>query len=306
MLSDRRGSRVPGHTLIELLVSLTLLSAIVGALVAILVRQGRLHSAAAHVIDTRGRVREAVEVLSAELRGLAPSQGDIYAMSTSSIEYRGAIGASVACEIDPADRRVVILPPASGRGDALSAWQPEPEAGDSALVYDPGPSAGVGDDAWRVYAVAAAPRAGVCPAASGFTASAAEAARGRTVRLDRALDASIPTGSAMRFFRRTRYALYLSADGLWYLGSLDCRATRTPACASIQPVTGPFESARPVATSGLALTYWDSTGAPTSDPRAVARIDIVVRARSRDPMRANGVTWSVFHDSAAVSIGVRG
>lgn len=306
MLSWRDGERRrAGHTLVELMTSLALLTVVVGALVTVLARQARFHAAAAQIIDTRGSVHEATEVLSAELRGLSPATGDVYAMDATSIEFRGGRGASVVCSIGPSDRGAVTLPPAVAGGAPLTAWHPAPDVGDSVLVYDPGPSPSAADDAWRAYALTAAPRSGRCAMSTGFTTAPAEESRGFTMQLDRPLAASIPAGSAMRFFRRTRYALYQGGDGAWYLGSLDCIASRTPTCSTIQPVSGPFEPPRPAATSGLAFTYFDAAGRQTADPRAVVRVGIIVRARSRDALRANGTTWSVFRDSAMVSVTVR-
>ena len=92
------------------------------------------------------------------------------------------------------------------------------------------------------------------------------------------LDSPIAPGALVRLVRHARYELYRSSDSRWYLGYLDCLATRATPCNVVQPVAGPF------APGGISLAYLDRTGALTADPTRIARIDVLaVAARRSSP-----------------------
>ncbi len=67
-----RFSRV-GFTLIEIMVSLTLLGIVVGALLNTIISQQRFYVSAADIIEMRDNVRQAGDVLPMELGGVAPA-----------------------------------------------------------------------------------------------------------------------------------------------------------------------------------------------------------------------------------------
>jgi hypothetical protein len=106
-------------------------------------------------------------------------------------------------------------------------------------------------------------------------------------------------GAALRFVRRARYQLYRASDGLWYVGHLDCLPSRATPCATIQPVVGPFES------NGVHFAYRDSTGAVTSDPTRVARIDVHARAPGLRMPHAGGYASHGSADSLLITIAPR-
>jgi hypothetical protein len=122
---------------------------------------------------------------------------------------------------------------------------------------------------------AALSSAGACPTASGLTTTAAEASAALSLSLSPELDSSIAPGALVRMVRRARYELYRASDSRWYLGYLDCLASRATPCNVVQPVSGPF------APSGVQLAYLDRSGAPTTDPWRVARIDVLAIAARR-------------------------
>src|SRR5688572_31444289 len=110
-----RGRR--GITLPEMMVVLVLLGLVIGGLMTVLVRQQRFYTGTSEIINTKGSARQAIDILSSELRGIstgtrngAPNNVDIYAMSDSSLTFRSQFGGAIICTIDPT-RTVLTLPP---------------------------------------------------------------------------------------------------------------------------------------------------------------------------------------------------
>src|SRR5205807_10016442 len=77
-----------GFTLVELLVALVLLSVVTAALYRVLVNNQRLYQAQTQRIDLQQNIRAAANILPAEFRELDASDGDIQAMSATSINIR--------------------------------------------------------------------------------------------------------------------------------------------------------------------------------------------------------------------------
>src|SRR6185437_198785 len=144
-----------------------------------------------------------------------------------------------------------------------------------------------------------------CPTTSGFTSTVAEASSGWLIPLSDTLSSTVSVGAALRFFRRARYQLFQASDGLWYLGFFDCLPTRTPACTSLEPVSGPYLPAANSGPSGLELTYYDATGAVTAVDSLVRRIGIVARAQSRSIIHTPGRAQGYYQDSLSVFLAVR-
>ena len=300
-----------GITLPEMMVVLVLLGLVVGALMTVLVRQQRFYTGTSEIIQTKGSARQAIDILSSELRGIststrggAPNAVDIYAMSDWSLTFRSQFGGSVICTIDPT-RTIVTLPPRTmAAQNTLTSFLSDARAGDSIFVFDQGAQQGTNDDRWWRAALARDPEVGPCPVAPvGFTSSAAEAVQGIRITLTGALAANVVVGSPIRFFRPASYSLYQLPNGDWWLGYFACPGN---VCTPIQPVSGPY---RPYVAaggpSGLAFAYFDSTGALTADPRAVARIDVVARSQSQYNLDVAHVKNRKYQDSLAVSIAVR-
>ena len=298
-----------GITLPEMMVVLVLLGLVVGGLMTVLVRQQRFYTGTSEIIQTKVSARQAIDILSSELRGIststrggAPNAVDIYAMSDWSLTFRSQFGGSVLCTIDPT-RTIVTLPPRDMQ-NSLTSFLSDARAGDSIFVFDQGAQPGTNDDRWWRAALARDPEVGVCPMAPiGFTVSAVEAAGGIRLTLTEALAPDVSIGAPIRFFRPASYSLYQMPGGDWWLGYFACPGN---VCTPIQPVSGPY---RPYAVaggpSGLAFAYFDSTGGVTADPRAVARIDVVARSQSQYNLDVANVKNSKYQDSLAVSIAVR-
>lgn len=309
MLSPRRHAasaarrpRRAAFSLVELLLVIVLLGIVAGGMLGVIAKQQRFYTGASGVLAARGTVRQGLGALQSELRALSPSSGDIYQMGATYIEYRAPVAASVVCTIDPT-REIITIPPATlSQRNGLTSWASKPQVGDTLLIYDPGTQPGMIDDKWAPYQLSAAPvGAATCPVSTTLTATSAEAANGWTLTTATPLSGTIGVGSSIRVFRRARYELYQETNGNWYLGYRECPST----CSSLTPVAGPFRSGTDASRPGLQLAYYDSTGAVTTNPKLVRRIDIVVRANSASGYGMQGRVTKQYQDSLAATIAVR-
>jgi len=307
-----------GFTLAELLVSLVLLGIVMGAMISVLGRQQRFYSSATDLMDTRGRMRQALAVLPSDLRALSPSDtlsggpntGDIYAWNDHALEFRSVAGSSVVCWRPAVAPLTTLRLPPVGLPNVLTAWLTTPVVGDSLLIFD---NTAI---RWRVYAITAiAPVSGGvgCPTGAGqFLTAPQGALSSYSVTVSPALSATIAVGAPVRVFRRVHYELYQETDGRWYLGFFDCLSTYLPAshCGSLEPVSGPYQpySATP-GQSGLLFTYYDSTGVvldpATAQARNVARIDLTVRAQTQAAIALSGGARAVAKNTTRYTIGLR-
>jgi hypothetical protein len=268
MSSTRRGA-----SLMELIVVIVLLATIGSATMGVVIHQERFYRAQADAIDSRATVRDAASLLQSELRALTPLDGDLYAIGSGAVEFRATLAQSAICTIASSRRHLTIPPEHLASGAPLTWFGTQPEVGDTLLVLATDSTLG---DRWDRHVLTAAPSsAGTCPTASGLTTTAAEASSALTLSLSPELDSSIAPGALVRIVRRARYELYRASDSRWYLGYLDCLSSRATPCNIVQPVSGPF------APSGVQLAYLDRSGAPTTDPWRVARIDVLAIAARR-------------------------
>jgi hypothetical protein len=263
----------PGASLIELVVVIVLLAAIGSATMGVVIHEERFYRVQADAIDARATVRDAAAILQSELRALTAADGDLYAVGPATIEFRTTLLQSAVCTISPSRREITIPPEHLASGAPLTWIGTQPESGDTLLVLASDSTLG---NRWDRHVLTSAPsRAGTCPVTSGLTTTPADASAALTLALSPALDGAIAPGTIVRIVRRARYELYRAADSRWYLGYLDCLASRATPCNVVQPVSGPF------APSGIQLAYLDAGGAPTANPRLVARIDLLAIAQRR-------------------------
>ena len=299
MMSRRRG-----FTLTEMMFVLVIFGLVAAATMRIIVRQQKFYASTSDLIAMRNTLRDLGEAIPTDLRGISSIGGDIYAMSDSSIDFRLATGMTVICSIGATRLTVVIPPTTLSSRSALTTWISAPTTGDTAFVYDDGAGSTVTDDTWDKVAVTAALAAGSCPTTSGYTATAAEQNASQTLTLGTALNANVQTGSLIRFYRHAKYKLYQPAgSSSWYLGYQDCPGG---VCGTMQAVAGPYlaYSATP-ANTGLQFVYRDSTGAVTATPAQVARIDIIAKAQTENPIRMPGRPETYYSDSLVVTVALR-
>jgi hypothetical protein len=296
-----------GLSLAELVVVIALAGLVGGTIIGTITRQQRFYHGASELLHAREGVRDAMEVLSADLR--AASVGDTVRLAAdSAIEFFATIGASAVCQIVAND---VGLPAEHLSGNSLSAFVTAPDTGDLALFHlDPG-GAGERWERHRISGFGSRSLASSCPPASGLSQQSEfdAGAKGFVVTLTTPLDSDVKPGAVLRFIRRARYSLYRASDGDWYLGYRRCNAIGASACGAVQPVSGPYRAySRDPRTTGLRLEYFDAAGQAldvAAAPLALARIDVTARTESEYQLPDGGPFARRIGDSATVSVALR-
>jgi prepilin-type N-terminal cleavage/methylation domain-containing protein len=295
-----------GFALVELIAALTLAGLVATIAIATVTRQQRFYRASAELRGTRESVRDAMEILTADIRGASVSD-TVRLRTDSAIELFTAIGASVVCQTAGDE---VGLPATHASGNSLSAFLTEPDTGDLALFFVDSANDGGQWKRYRIASFASRSTGAACAPGSAFAsdADATSAARGFSLTVASALSTAITAGTPVRFIRRARYSLYHAGDGEWYLGYRRCDAIAPSVCGGVQPVSGPYRGySSNTRQTGFLLEYFDSQGSPlgpTASPMLLARVDITARSESnqRNPFSRRTATIA---DSATVSIALR-
>jgi prepilin-type N-terminal cleavage/methylation domain-containing protein len=312
-----------GFTLIEMMIALVLLGLVGGAIVTAIAGHQRFFRGASDIMQARGQLRQAMAMLTGDLRAISRRDADIYELTNQSIDFRGVTGSSFICA-KPTNTTFVIPPLNVKKNNSPTAWVNQPQAGDSMFVYDDSAAASTSDDAWRVYQIASIDEVvGVngCPTYTPTTGGFVEASDATqpsyrlTVSGGTPLRSSIGVGAPIRFFRRVKYALYEeSADGNWYLGTRDCAElvsrSGTP-CTGMRALAGPLRP--PIGTtdtSGLRFQIYDTTGSTLSaanatTPARLARIRIALRAQTGRTIWVPGKARGLYADSLELHVGLR-
>ena len=297
--------RVPmsrrGFTMVELLVALVLLGLVSAALYRVLVNNQRLYFAQTQRIDLSQNIRAATNILPAEFRELDAFDGDILAMSATSIQIRAMRWLSFVCVTPGLPLAFTMTVRGGQTGQPMYYGARNINATDGLLIYLDGDPTTRTDDYWVPATITAIGVGGVggatCPAAGAVTAAQQPATQitfnGTFVAGTNVANA-IPVGAPVRGYETVTYQLYKPAtDTLWYIGF-------QPQGGTMQPLIGP------ILANGLTFTYYNATGAVTAVRTQVARIDITVRARTTSAVRKGGMqAAAVIVDSVSTSVALR-
>ena len=288
-----RGRR--GFTMIELLVALVLLGLVSAALYRVLVNNQRLYMAQTARIDLSQNIRAAGSILPAEFRELDASEGDITAMSATSISMRAMRWLGFACNLPVlggalTSVSVILRGGAPGQPLFFGARGID-NSKDSLLIYYDGDPTSRVDDFWATGSITAAPNGQNC---TDGTNGQRLLVNVNLLGLGPNVANAIPLGAPIRGFERVVYQLYRPAgDTSWYVGF-------QPANQTMQPLIGP------VLSNGLTFQYFDANGNVTAVRTQVARIDITVRARTTSVVRAGGqAAAATVVDSVVTSVALR-
>jgi prepilin-type N-terminal cleavage/methylation domain-containing protein len=290
-----RGRR--GFTMIELLVALVLLGLVSTALYRVLVNNQRLYMAQTQRIDLSQNIRAAGSILPAEFRELDASEGDITAMSATSISIRAMRWLGFACNtpvlggaLNPVS--VIIRGGAPGQQAFFGARDID-NSRDSVLIYYDGNQTSRLDDFWALGSITAAPNGQNCDDGSNGQRLLLGV---NLLGLGPNVAGAIPLGAPVRGFERVTYQLYQPpGDTSWYVGFQPAVAT------SPQPLIGPV-----LRGNGLQFQYYDVNGNVTAVRSQVARIDITVRARTAAAVRGGGqAPAATVVDSVVTSVALR-
>ena len=254
-----RSVRLPsgrrGFSLIELVVGLVLGAFVLSGVVQMMIVQGRGYRKQREVIDVRETAREAGALLAWDLRQSLVGESPIAAMGPGMVALRSQRGLGTICAKHPLLPRYGLW---KTGGNVLAGID------DSALVYQ------MGRDQWTALKITAVGT----PAAMGVTACAWPGARPPDVVVEFAVGARTDTsyikvGATFRSFRRVEYAEY-QLNNRWWLGR------KVGAATSYDQLTGPLVSPA----SGLTFAYYDTLGAVTTNPSAVASIAFTLHTES--------------------------
>lgn len=302
-------SRRDGFTLAELLIAVALLSIVGGAVHDGLRRQQRLFRSIAEMIAARSDVRDAAEVLSADLVSASP-RDTLGVAADSAVEFLSTIATSVSCDSNPGF--TLRLPPESlSSGLRLTSLAAVPDTSDLVLIYNDDSAATSGLPRWDAHAIAAVasqPAVTGCPSVSGFTTAADAAAPARTISLRTAASSAVRAGAPVRIVRRYRYSLYRSSDSRWYLGQRRCGAFAQSGCETVQPLSGAYAPYSGAGGSGISLRYFGVGGEPLGPWEARSRaalLEITVRARASPLFAPGRMPLALYTDSATVPVALR-
>jgi len=270
-----------GFTLIELMIAMVLLGLVSTAVYKVLVNNQRLYLAQTQTIDLYQNIRAAAAILPAEFRELDAPDGDIKAMTATSLRIRAMRQLAFVCATPVLGGGIgqIVL---TVRQTPIYGTRQTFQQGDSILVYWEGDPTTRNDDKWLPAQLQKAPDAGFC----ADSVVAANPAYLLTLQpqwindptVNRA--GAISRGAPVRGFDKVAYELYQAPapDTSWYLGQ------RNPAQGgTIQPMIGPL-----IGANGVTFSYLDSVGTATVDSSKVAQIRIVLRARTASPIRSGG------------------
>jgi prepilin-type N-terminal cleavage/methylation domain-containing protein len=253
-----------GFSLAELTVALVVL----GVVLALIVRSAVFHErfqrqmAAARTGTRAGQ--QAVAIVAAALSPLGVRDLSPTGVADSAVEFMALVGSGAGCLTG----QLLRIGLSAGSVDPPTAMPGTPRPGDSVLVFDESrPPA-----RWIAAALVGVDTGGMpCPMLAGADLE--------TLRLDSPLD--VGPIAAFRIVRRTRFSLYRSGDGAWYLGMRDWNA---PAARfnSVQPVAGPLAPySRDPASAGLHIGFVDSAGRELPLPMALTTGARVLRISAR-------------------------
>jgi hypothetical protein len=294
-----------GATLIELLVAVTVGGVVLALIAGAALGGQRFFSGFGDVMAVSKQLHESASIVPIDLRGLAVAAGDVTAGEArdTSVQLRETLASAVVC--DTAVDGVVLAPAVQG-GGAFAGSVAQLQSDDTAWVLVPLDTT----ETWTPHRIAdvSTTAAGPC-SALGPRLRAVEQTEPRSVlRLDSVSSPGALLGRPVRITRLSRYSLYRSSDGDWYLGHRDWNAALAR-FNTIQPVSGPFASP---ARGGLRLRYFDSLGAelaqPVANTRRIALIRATLRAETRQQVRIPGVAVEASGrrvDSVQVTIGLR-
>ncbi len=277
--------RRAAFTLAEVVVVLALGGVVAVAVAGVLFANQRFYRSQEEILETQRSVRDAVQILAVELRGLDGSDGDIVALSDTAVTVKAGRALGILCaRPDPSTHALLI-------GEhRLYGYRAVDPAKDSALVFRDGDTLLASDDRW-LRAVVTSTGAAHCPDGARATRLVLGGAAATSGQLD-----GVTAGSPVRAFETVRYRLYDDGSHTWWLGT----QTYSGGWSATSPLVGPL---RPK--DGVRFDFLDAGGAPTSDRSAVRQIRISVRGRSARTIAAAGRRTGPYQDSLATRVYLR-
>jgi prepilin-type N-terminal cleavage/methylation domain-containing protein len=259
-------TRRRGFTLAEIMVALTIMLIVSGAIYKMLVSTQRLSRDQAERVNLQSNVRIGSLAVLNDLRELGTfsggtgDQNDILAIAPSAISYRAMRGAGFICEPPTATQVRINRSGFSGFRD------PQPGRDAFYVFIDGDPNTDL-DDSWLPVAIGAVSTATACP---GILGEGITLTTPNTAAL-----VGLANGTPIRFYEVMELKLH-QVDGKSWLGARSISAGE-----DVQPVLGPL-----VDGNGLQFDYLNAAGAATADLTAIKSIRVTIRGISDGSVRA--------------------
>lgn len=283
-----------GVTLLELVVSLALLGIVCAGVYRVLVSSQRTYFAQTQRLDLQQTLRAAAMLLPAELRELDASDGDIAAMTSTSLTIRAPRQLGFLCAPPEFGPRGVVLTAATLtiREDLFFGSRGFNSTTDSIFVFYEGEPRTSTDDGWLRGRLTADPAPMACADGTPGRRLFAQLVFGVH---QHASSEHVPNGAPVRGYEPVTYSMYRAADGRWYLGLQSRLWGSAP-----QPLVGPLRGA-----AGVMFEYFDTRGAATAAAAEVAEIRIAVRVESAQPVRQGRGPPTYLTDSLVTRVSLR-
>ena len=291
-----------GYSLVELMITVTMLG-IIGTIVAnLLMGQQRFFQRTNEQMGIRRELRTSLSILPTELRGIASTGGDLIAFSSTDVTFHSTLGVSLVCA--KGSTTSIDIPPLGTSRTITSSWYSMPAVGDTVFAMR-SDSSGTKGDFWSAHRIVSISSSSLYCPVSPFIDAVMDLGKLRyRLGVSPALDDSVVVSSPLRFARSAKYSLTQQASGNYYL-------TRTEylngAWGTGVPVSGPYKA--PVGPNGgLSLAFYDSTGtvvASVANAAKVARMDVTLRAQGLNSSGLYGTTSTTVIDSLAMRVALR-
>lgn len=285
-----------GFTLVELVITLTLVAIVGTVTVNVMLSQSRHVQQAAEQIRVHEALRQSSEILSADLRGLAPAQGDLADFTGNSLTVRATVGSGIVCSVNGSAS--VDLVPQEAALAPMTYFVDSPVVGDTLQLLR------LSDNSWQAMPITGVSSGtSACPASSSVFVTAADAAKSR-LRLTTTLPTGVAAGDVVRVTRPVRYTVTQQGSGIWYLTRSEYRSgawSSAVAAGPFRPVSGS------TATGGLGVTVFDDAGAAlgTADRTRAARVALVLRGLGRATSAVSGQYAAASADSLVIAVALR-
>jgi len=249
-----------GFTLIELLVVAVLGALLVVASYKVLIINQRTYTVQNARIAGQQISRAALDVLTAELREINPS--DLVSIGDEQVTFRAQRSFGLACA-------VTLGNPPAVTTVRVGDWF---EVGDSIVVYADNQAGSSADDEWIVAQVSSSDTTQVCNAqeANRLAFAGQQAAF---------LADTVLEGAPVRSFVHYTYGRFDMAGGSYIARQIQG--------GSVEPLVGPVPASFATGVPTLEFVYMDGTGSVTATPASVRQIEVRVRVRS-DATNAQG------------------
>jgi prepilin-type N-terminal cleavage/methylation domain-containing protein len=282
-----------GFTLAEVAVALVLTGIVSTAIYELLVNNQRIYRQQTQRIELNDNVRSAMAILPSELRGLDaadPRGSDIIEMTDTSVAYKAVRVLRWTCPNLQTGTQLYL-------DTTVYALRGIDPTYDSVLIFADSNPMRREDDHWYHADVTSAPQSGSgCPNGAVKINVALGLQRMTNANQLVARD-DVLMGSPVMAFELVRMMSYQDVYGDTWLGVQ--RYGKSTGWSALQPVVGPLVR------GGLKFTYYDATGAVTTNRSQVARIRVTVIGRTSQMVKLTTGSMGYLLDSLNTQVALR-